>query len=184
MNSPEDVLVYYLDVNDCIIRVQGPWDAFAVENEGPGAVVEAILGKPLEAFIAGDVSKMFVNTMLMSARTLQRTIYRPYRCDSGRLKRFMEMTVVPHENGVLAVHHRLLYTEPLRNFQFVPANRAAHLGVARTKRCSLCNKVHVGQQWLEIEDAISLNLLSADRGQGPWIFGVCPACLERPGSVV
>lgn len=184
MQTSQEAVSYFVDAHDRITRVVGPWDAFALANDGPGACAQAVVGKLLCDFIAGDVSRMFISTMLMSARTLQRSVYRPYRCDSGRLKRFMEMTIIPLENGELEVRHRLLHTEPLRQFQFVPARRVADPSVVRTKRCSMCNKVHVAQGWLDIDDAVQLGTLPDAQAQGPWIFGVCPACLERNGAVL
>ena len=184
MDPNEGTISYFVDADNRIVKVVGPWDRFALENDGLGACVEAIVGKPLDQFIAGDVSRMFVSTMLMSARTLGREVYRPYRCDSGHLKRFMEMTIIPQDDGLLEVRHRTLHTEPLRTRQFVPTQRRVSAGLPRTKRCSMCNKVHVESEWMEIEDAMHADLLTADRALGPWIFGVCPKCLERNGAVL
>lgn len=177
----DSAISYFLDANNCITRVSGLWDEFAVANEGDGACASAIVGRPLDAFISGDVSKMFINTMLMSARTQGKTIYRTYRCDSGRMKRFMEMAIIPQDDNGLEVRHRLLHIEPLRPYQFVPAQRNVPAGAVRIKRCSVCNKVHIALNWLEIDDAFRSNLLSPEQANGPWIFGVCPDCLERGG---
>ena len=184
MNPDEGTISYFVDANNRIVNVVGPWDEFALQNGGPGACAQAIIGKPLDQFIAGDVSRMFVSTMLMSARTLNRTVCRPYRCDAGHLKRFMEMTIIPQDDGILEVRHRMMYSEPMRNHQFVPLQRSAAIGEARTKRCSMCNKIHASGEWLEIEDALQAGTLTVERTQGPWIFGVCPTCLQRNGAVL
>ena len=184
MNPDEGTISYFVDADNRIVNVVGPWDEFALKNDGPGACVQAILGKPLDQFIAGDVSRMFVSTMLMSARSLNRTVYRSYRCDSGHLKRYMEMTIIPVNDGILEVRHRLLHSEPMQQYQFVPAQRSGTTGVAGTKRCSMCNKIQANGEWMEVEDALKAQAVTTERAQGPWVFGVCPTCLERNGAVL
>ncbi len=179
MSDQDGDISYFIDANDHIVKVSGPWDEFALDNEGPGACVQAIVGKSLTSFIAGDVSKMFINTMLMSARVKGQPISRPYRCDSGRLKRFMEMSIVPLPDGGLEVKHRLLRSEPLYSYQFIPAKRVGSSGAVRTKRCSMCNKVAFGSEWFEIEAALEQGVLPTEHSHGPWIFGVCPPCLGQ-----
>lgn len=184
MATPEDTITYTLDAHNQIIKVTGPWDAFAKANRGDAAVMDAVIGKPLDSFIAGDVTKMFVNTMLMSARTLGKTVYRPYRCDSDLTKRFMEMSIVPLENGTVEVRHRLLLEEPMRDYRAHTLPRPAPLGLPRIKRCSMCNKIHVAFSWLEIVDALNLQVLAAEQANGPWIYGLCPECMDRRGVVL
>lgn len=184
MANQDETITYTLDANNQIIKVSGPWDAFALENQGERAMVDAVLGKTLDSFIAGDVTKMFVNTMLMSARTLGRTVYRPYRCDSERTKRFMEMSIIPKEDGTVEVRHRTILEEPMREIRPPTSVRRPPLGVPRIKRCSMCNKIHVAFSWLEIADAINLQVLAAEQADGPWIYGLCPECMDRRGVVL
>lgn len=181
MDKSENTISYFLDTEGIIRKVSGPWDEFANDNDGAGARAEAVIGKSLASFIAGDISNMFVQAMVDSARARGKTVYRPYRCDSGRMKRYMEMTAIPLPDGLVEVRHRLLYTEPVRHFQFVPAQRIASPGAMRIKRCSMCNKVRVASDWYEIDDALRLDLLAPEQAEGPWIFGVCPPCLQRSG---
>ena len=107
-------LSYTLDASNAIIAVSGDWDRVALDNGGEQIISRRIIGRRLDDFITGDVTLMFVRTMLMSARTLKYIIRRPYRCDSPQLKRSMEMTVVPRAQGVLEVCHRQLRSEPYR----------------------------------------------------------------------
>jgi len=177
MTSNDMTISYFIDSEDRIYKVTGPWDEFALDNNGPNACVKSVIGKPLTSFITGEAAQKLTNTMLTSARELKQTISRPYRCDSGWLKRYMEMSVVPHEDGTLEVHHRILRTEPLSKDKFVPTQWTSTIGVEHTKRCSICNKVNLNQEWFEIDEAIRLDLLPLEQSEGPWDFGVCPSCL-------
>jgi hypothetical protein len=173
-------LSYTLDETNAIIAVTGNWDRFAAENGGDDLLSMKIIGQRLDRFIAGDVTRMFVRTMLMSARTLKRNIQRTYRCDSPQIKRFMEMTIVPLGDGVLEVCHRHIRSEPYRYaVAFTPAAAGTTTGLI--KRCSVCNRVRLRQSWRDADDALLSESPPAAGAttQLTVIYGVCPDCLAR-----
>ena len=174
-------LSYTLDASNAIIAVSGDWDRVALDNGGEQIISRRIIGRRLDDFITGDVTLMFVRTMLMSARTLKYVIRRPYRCDSPQLKRSMEMTIVPRAQGVLEVCHRQLGSEPYRYplaFKGTASGAAANF----IKRCSICNRVRVGQSWSEVDDAVRAGRLPRDAGATLMVvYGVCPECMARRG---
>lgn len=164
---------YRLDANDRIVAVGGDWNEFALANDAEGLLAERVIGSAIFDHVSGDVSVMFLRTLLNGARTLQRPTKRPYRCDSPGLKRFMEMVVEPDVHAEVTVHHRLLRTESLKAmFRFAVRQGAAPLAT----RCSMCNRLKVGGQWQEPEVAWAEGLLAAERTT-PVIYGVCPDCL-------
>ena len=174
-------LSYTLDASNAIIAVSGDWDRVALDNGGEQIISRRIFGRRLDDFITGDVTLMFVRTMLMSARTLKYVIRRPYRCDSPQFKRSMEMTIVPRAQGVLEVCHRQLGSEPYRYplaFKGTASGAAANF----IKRCSICNRVRVGQTWSEVDDAVRAGRLPRDAGATLMVvYGVCPECMARRG---
>ena len=174
-------LSYTLDPDDAITAVSGDWDRFALENGGDESLSTKIIGRRLDHFISGDVTLMFVRTLLMSARTVKRTIQRPYRCDSPQLKRFMEMTIVPRRNGVLEVCHRQVRSEPYR---YALTFTAAMPGAASNfvKRCSLCQRIRLGEMWSEVDDAVlEGRLQQGGAAKLGVVYGVCPDCMSRRG---
>ncbi|MCM8625698.1 hypothetical protein [Accumulibacter sp.] len=174
-------LSYTLDGADRIIAVAGDWDRFALANGGEAIVGRRIIDRPLDEFITGDITRMFVRTMLMSARTMQRRIQRLYRCDSPEVRRFMEMTILPGDGGQVKVVHRLIRSEVCRYPLRVTAAPARSLA-PRIKRCSVCNRIRLGQTWQEIDEAVSRGRLP--QAMSPVltvVFGVCPECLEQRG---
>ena len=174
-------LSYTLDGTDRIVAIAGDWDRFALANGGEAIIERRIIGRPLDEFITGDITRMFVRTMLMSARTTQRRIQRPYRCDSPELRRFMEMTILPGDGGQVEVVHRLIRSEVCRYPLPVAAARARSL-TPPIKRCSVCNRIRLGQTWQEIDEAVSRGRLPQAVSPGlTVVFGVCPECLEQRG---
>jgi hypothetical protein len=179
MDNTAQPLSYTLDKSDAIIAVAGNWDRFAVENGGDDLLSTKIIGHRLDRFIAGDVTRMFVRTMLMSARTLKRNVRRTYRCDSPQIKRFMEMTIVPCSDGVLEVSHRQIRTEPYRHAVTITAAAGTTTGLI--KRCSVCNRVRLRQSWRDADDALLAPCppTAGAAAQLTVIYGVCPDCLAR-----
>jgi hypothetical protein len=177
-------LSYTIDASDTIVSVNSAWDAFALGNDGDQIVAAKIIGKPLDAFIQGDETRMFVRTMIMSARILNRPVLKPYRCDAPDRKRFMEMTVQPLGDGKVEVLHHEVHSEPIANpVRMVSAPK--ELGGVHVKRCSVCNRVRLGGVWSELDEAVgSGRLVPVVSPAMRVIYGVCPECLADKSPAV
>lgn len=177
-NARVDGVSYTIDVADIIVAVSGKWDDFARNNKGEEILSSKIIGKKLDQFIHGDETLMFVRTMIMSVRIKKKAIHRAYRCDSPDLKRYMEMTLLPHGKGVVEVIHRELRNEPVvHKVRVVAASRS--IGQAPIKRCSVCNRVRIQDDWSEIDEAVEARRLpSGDVLALKVVYGVCPDCLQ------
>ena len=169
-------LSYTIDTQNTIIAVGGAWDDFARNNDGEKIVSTQIIGKKLNQFIHGDETRMFVLTMIMSARILNRPVNRPYRCDSPTLKRFMSMTVQPLGAGAVEVSHQELRSEPITHTVHMVAAPAGS-GTHYAKRCSMCNRIKLEGVWSEVDDAVNAKRLVPTAAPAvKVIYGVCPDC--------
>ncbi|ACV35413.1 hypothetical protein [Accumulibacter sp.] len=174
-------LSYTLDSDDRIVSVGGDWDGFARENDGSEILARTVIGRRLDEFITGDATRMFVRTMLMSARTLKRSIRRPYRCDSPQFRRLMEMTIVPLAQEMLDVRHHQIRAEPLP-YTITIAAVTSTAASGFVKRCSICNRIRAGKVWSEVDAAvIDGRLTVAATAALKVIYGVCPDCLLSAG---
>lgn len=172
--EPAGRLYYRLDVTDRIVEVGGAWNEFALANNGTAIVKERVLGSSVFSHVSGDVSVMFLRTLLASARILNRPSTRAYRCDSPACKRFMEMTVIPEGDGSLMLEHRQVRTEVLPQPFVFTASQARS---CRVIRCSMCNRLKTSGAWREPEFAHAEGSVSGTHGN-PVIYGVCPTCLD------
>lgn len=179
--GPFDGLSYTVDGEGTIVAVGGSWDDFARRNGGEAILSTRIIGKKLDQFIHGDETLMFMRTMIMSARVLDTAIQRPYRCDSPALKRYMEMTLQPHADGVVEVIHRELRSEPVAHpvrMMAVPCGNGSRF----VKRCSVCNRLRIQEVWSEVDEAVADGrLLPQDLHALKVFYGVCPQCLAHQG---
>lgn len=167
-----------LDANDRIVEVGGQWDAFALENEAPHLAGRAVIGTSLMDHIIGTETRMFLQALLQRARLLQRPKVVPYRCDSATLKRFMCMEIRPSIDGTLRIEHRQLYTEPYA----VPLRLASADNRSLLPRCSMCNRLRIGTQWMDPGIAGTSLPSSAER-RLPVHECMCPDC-RRLGQLV
>lgn len=178
------VVEYRLDRHDRIVSVNEGWTRFARENGGDILCPEAVIGRPVRDFICGDITRMFVDTLIQSIRLSGRERRIPYRCDTPECKRFMEMAWFPESGAGLVSRHKLLRTERLvRPIDFQVRRGAPNLLV---KRCSMCNRLsRSGGQPLEPDVAELSGWIDACRTNFV-VYHVCRDCqeavLDRRGS--
>jgi hypothetical protein len=168
---------YWIDRDNRLVDVGGDWDAFALENETPAVLRDAVLGRSLLDFVAGTETRHLHEVLLERARSsipLQRM---PFRCDSPDLRRFMEMDIASPDGEVVEYRCRLLRAEP----RALP--RAANAGIANERTmhmCSWCKKVHLTRDlWVEVEEAVARFGLLEDDVPPQVTHGICNTCLEK-----
>ena len=160
---------YLVDNMDRVVKVSPNWDGFAKENDGDDVVAKYVLGRPLREFIVGDSTRMWMLALISSVRSSNKEVIRFYRCDSPTEKRFMKMTVSPEDDGSVFVSNKLLRREHMNRVHF-SYNRIAEL-----ERCSICNKVQIGDAWIEPDAIRTLDIYnSVDKFEV--IYSVCSDC--------
>ncbi len=167
-------LHYVVDPENIIVGVGGPWDEFARQNDGHGALSDRIVGTPLLKHVSGDISRGFVEAVLNSARILNAPRSVAYRCDSPGFKRFMEMSVSPLGDQRLKILHRIVRVEPFP----APLRFAADTKQPRSSaliRCTMCNRVKGNGAWQEPDEAFSHQLLKS-KVVNSVIYGICDSC--------
>lgn len=158
---------YLVDGLNRIIDVDEEWEATAGGLvRGPSLMRSRIIGRPLEGFMTGDATKMFVRAALDAARLLGETRVLPYRCDGPGLLRRFEMVIRPEGDGRVRVDHRLVFSQAR-----LPRRRAPATSEPAGWRCSQCLLVRpVGSaQWFDA-DITPEALLAQD---------ICPACARQ-----
>ncbi|MTI23323.1 hypothetical protein E1176_20005 [Fulvivirga sp. RKSG066] len=144
----EQVTKYWLDEDNKIIDTNSYWNSFAMDNDGGKVLRDRVIGKHLFGYIADDNTRMLLDTLISRVRHTKKEMTRPYRCDSPQRKRFMEMKIIPQEDGKICVENRILREEELaerRDFKTVKNEK----GQPFLKRCSVCNRVNDKTGWYE-----------------------------------
>lgn len=166
---------YLLDDRNTIVWVDGWWLAFAKENGAPELNEEAVLGNPIWDFVAGDATRRLYEELHQRVRSTGNPITVPFRCDSPKLQRYMEVTI----NGDF--NQRLLYESQL--LRVVPQPRVRMLDPNEPRSddalimCSCCKRALLGaSEWLDLQN-ISLRLRMFEQQEVPAMrYTVCPDC--------
>ena len=168
-------LSYVLDADNRICRTKGPWDGFVLANLGPGgegmeALAENVIGLSLNDFVQDEPTRMLLSALADSVRLLRWERHLDYRCDSPTMKRFMQMKLEPGPLDTVILTHKLLRTEPIQPAFYVLTASSGE--TARGRRCSLCNKVRIGDAWVEPDHNL------AQRVPQPYAIKhtLCPIC--------
>lgn len=173
-------LSYWLDSNNIIVEVGGQWENFACENQAYELTARRVIGRNLLDFVSGDVTRMYVDTLIRSALLQRRPLVRNYRCDSPTVRRDMEMRLSVEDSGLLRWEHRLVQAQPFnRSLAFRAANPVNTRNFL--VRCSICNRLKSAGGWQEAEAVPEIS--NTDSAEVSVIYGVCPSCmgdLQRP----
>lgn len=175
MNSSATVYRYRVDADDRIISVDDWWLAFARENGAPQLTREAVVGCCLWDFIAGEPTQVLYQELHQYVRRTGTPVTVPFRCDSPRLQRFMELTIHREPSSCL------LYESELKRALPQPRVRLLDRGEPRSDAfltmCSFCKRTLLEPSgWLELKD-VSLKLrLFAQQAVPEIRYTVCPRC--------
>ena len=180
----QQIYRYGVDESDVIDFVDRWWLAYATENGAVGLEEASVVGRPIWEFIVDESTIALYREIHQRVRSTGRAIDVPFRCDSPRLRRYMQLTISRQDNGKLLYESMVIKT--------VPRHRLAVLD-PMTKRstsfltmCSFCKRSLIEPSgWLEMED-IALRLRMDDQPTVPQLrYTVCPDCNNQfptPGT--
>jgi hypothetical protein len=178
VTSELDPNIYWIDINNIIVAVCGPWDQFACANNGQNVLGINIKGTSIFTYINGDDTQMWFEALLQQARLTKLDVTRPYRCDSPNVKRFMSMSIKYENSGILKVQHTILSIEERKKtIQIEYANPWTNGLIYQ--RCSSCGHIRNNNIWTEPGSGELLNITNYRV-----IYSVCPTCLASLKSRV
>ena len=168
-------LHYELDADNRIVAVSDGWDWFATANGAPELTSEAVIGQPLDAFIAGRELQQLTVHLLSSLRQRPRNLQLPFRCDSPQFQRHLTMSfeALPH--------HRLRISTVTLREQVRPAVRPTVADpdeAAETLTlCAWCNRYALPDGgWAELERVLAGARWYVDRRPPLLSHGLCDTC--------
>jgi hypothetical protein len=181
-------VVYRLDADDVITRVNAAWGAWAEAN-GAGGLADGVVGTSLWSHVTGEGPRRLYADVHAAVRRTGRAVTLRYRCDAPATRRWMRLVIRPIGRGHLQVASTLVrYTERTP----VPLlDPAAPRDARRVRMCSLCHRVrgagdpddrrdHPGDAWLDVEAASAARPAPAGAAAGDpqpgVVHDVCPDC--------
>lgn len=163
-----------LDAHNIIIEVSESWDESAKAGNADSRLSKnSVLGLPIEYFISGDSSVMYVDAALKLCRLKKQTLFKSYRCDSPTHKRFMEMELQPLDQGMVKISHYLIRKEAFESPLYLKDVTRTAPKNGLMVRCSMCNQLKKPgtETWLPPEE-----FHASEDAPLSVIHTVCPAC--------
>lgn len=176
--AARDEVIYRIDRDGLLTDFNPQWDRFAAANGSPELSRRKIRRRLLWSFIQDPETRHAHHTLIDRARARRGLIDLPFRCDSPALRRYMEMDILPLDDGGIEYRCRTLRTET-RPAMPLDA-RATEASAAFVRMCSWCKQVDLGgDRWVEIEEAVGpLGLLSRERFPSV-THTICGQCLKK-----
>lgn len=167
---------YTVDANDIIIAVDGDWEHAALEGEAPELVDWGVVGDSIWEHVRDGALRTIYANLYQRVRADGEVLTFPYRCDSAAARRFMEMLLKPGpERGDVAVLSRLVAEE--KRAVSLPWLNSTNPSRA-IARCSMCNHLRLDGRWVDVTDAVAVELLLDTDGQLMVVHNICSTCQE------
>ena len=147
-----DGCVYRIDASDTITYVSPQWIRFAEANDAPDLTADAVVGKPIWAFINGADTQSLYKELFRNLRSHPSEIIIPFRCDSPSIVRHMSLTLGSLRAKGIEFEGRILQEE-VRKPVALLSKRAARSRES-IEICSLCRRLFVHGEWIEVTEAI------------------------------
>jgi hypothetical protein len=168
-------IVYTIDLNDFIVRVNAQWLVFALENHAPHLHAEGVVGTNLWTHIAEPTTRYLYRALLHQVRTTSKAVSVSFRSDSPELRRFTELRLSHRGDGVVEFESRIVKQELRLAVSLLDAHRPCSDDAVTV--CSWCKKV-AAPEWMEAEAAISA-LRLFEKAVAPKVtHGICDHCQD------
>lgn len=171
--APDIVVSYTIDGDDRICAVDNDWLRFAQANDAHELQPAAVIGRSLWDFIRSHPLKLLYQRLLTQVRATRRSVRFSFRCDSPEMRRLMSMELSPREHGRVEFISQLVMATSRESSRVVREGFNARLPMMF---CGICNRIRVGEQWLEVEEAVAQGLIMAQERELMVVHGVCQEC--------
>jgi len=158
------------------VSLGGEWDRFALANDAPELAGQNIIDRSLWDFISGDMMRHIYRQLLVLVRS-GKSIQYHFRCDSPGMRRFLNMSLTPEQDGGVVFETVVDRVEERMPQEILSRSTNEDGEIVTT--CSWCKKIKTGDDaWHEVEEAVQiLKLFELD--PAPQLsHGMCSACFE------
>lgn len=160
-----------------IVSVADNWGGYAVVNDAPELVFEAVVDHVLWEFVSDHETREIYRELIW--RSFSGHAVKFYiRNDSPDQRRTAKLKIRRTLDGNVEFSIQTIGIVPLP-LQELLRRRKRH-AAGNVTECSFCNKIQTGpSEWLEVEDAVGKLRLFGQKLLPDLLQGVCPPCHRR-----
>lgn len=169
-------IIYRINEQDIIYSIEGPWDEFALENDGyPENQSKNILGNPIWKYITDFETKHIYKLILDHVRLLKKEITIPIMCDAPTMLRFIDLTIIPLVDNNIEFVSQITKEVKRQRVNILDKNISRNEQII--KMCSYCKAIQVDENnWMETAEAVSHLKLFNKKTLPKISHGVCSIC--------
>lgn len=170
---------YRIDAADAIAFVDQAWIRFAVENQAPDLTGEAVVGRPIWQFIAGEETRRLYRELFGLLRASRSELNIPFRCDSPTTVRQMTLTLRSAPKRGIEFEGWLVEAQarpPVAVF-----SRWAERSEEFIAICSLCRRLSILGEWVDAAEAITRGRLFNAAPVPRLAESICAECRHLGG---
>jgi hypothetical protein len=166
--------VYKIDGSDVVSFVSPEWVRFAQANEAPELTEEHVVGKPIWHFVTGKDARALYEQLYGNLRSRRSEMAIPFRCDAPTQVRHMTLTLRSLAARTIECEGRLDRIETREPMAIL--SRSAARSHDSIPICSLCRRMAILEDWLDVRAAIVRKRLFSAMTFPRLEETVCPDC--------
>ncbi len=173
-----DVFIYRIDIRDIIVSVSLNWESFARDNAwGSELSPKNVVGHLLWDFIQDIETRHLYKEVFRRVRAGKPIGPIPFRCDSSRERRFLNLFLLPLPEGQIEITSTIVRTERRDPIRLLDKDMPRSSDLIRI--CSMCKKISASHnKWVEIEEGLD-QLRPFEACEMPRLtHGLCPDCYQ------
>ncbi|HCE46896.1 MAG TPA: hypothetical protein DET40_25390 [Lentisphaeria bacterium] len=181
MTKKNNDIIYLVNERDDICFVNGKYEEFAAANAGNAAASKSVLHQSLWNFVTDITTQELYRSALRKVREGNRLRFK-FRCDSPDCRRMLEMNMQVVRNREVEFRIRTISEKkrPVQALWDPLAIRSKDL----LRVCSWCKKIQVGDDWMEVEKAVT-RLSLFERSVLPSVsHGICDQCYKEIADIL
>lgn len=180
--DPPVICSYEIDSDLRLVSVGEGWTEFAVANGAPDLVPPAPLGASVITRGTDPTTRFIYRELFRRTAASGKPLTFDIRCDSPELRRFLALTLTPHDAG-FTITTRLQRTEPNPGGGLWVRHGDAAAG-RLVRACGWCKRIEADGHWLELEAALPRLGLFTWTELPLLTHGMCEDCFSRMSEVL
>ncbi len=154
-------IVYYLDGNNVIIRV---------ENIDP----LGLIGRGYFEFSNDEMLRQLLSKIFDRVRKFNKTFKTTYRCDDEENIRIFELVIEPLGKNILKLTHKLFKKEPRpHSLDFTQRSDLIY------RMCAWCDKIFYNDRYIELDEAVNKMKIFEHNFLPRFSHGICNDCQKK-----
>ena len=167
-------VTYRIDEEGRVLAVGQAWDEFARTNQARELTAREVLGRSIWDAMSDPTTQTLYRRLVERVHEGAPPVRFTFRCDAPGRRRLLQMTITAGPDGTTDFE-----TLPITFVERPPVallDPAAPRSSDLLRMCSWCKRIPLGDDWVEVEEAIQRSGIFQAPIPPAITHGICPRC--------